>query len=337
MAATEEEELDPALAAWGRHADSDTPPATVEEARAQARAHNARALAQLSPRMNPADETDQVIPADGDEPELPIRVLRPPTEPGGSLADRGPLPTVVYFHGGGWVLGDLDTHLGHARRICTQVHAVVVSVGYRLAPEHRFPTAFHDAVRATDWVADRLDEFGGTPTLVVAGDSAGGQLAASVAIARRDAGAPLAAQLLLYPVTDVAGRYEDEDVNARYMSRTSVYQRFGLTLDAMAAFARQYVDPADAADWRVSPMRAADLAGVAPAVVHTSTLDVLRTEGNFYADALRAAGVDVIAREFPSLNHSYFGLGGVSTIADAAAAQAAEDLRTILAGVGATA
>jgi acetyl esterase len=180
-------------------------------------------------------------------------------------------------------------------------------------------------------VGERLADFGGTDTLVVAGDSVGGQLAASVAIARRDAGQPLSAQLLLYPVTDVAGRYSDEAINATYMSRNSVYQRFGLTLETMATFARAYVDEADAGDWRVSPKRAADLRGVAPAVIHTSTLDVLRTEGNFFGDDLVAAGVDVIAREHPSLNHSYFGLGGVSAVADAAAAQAAEDLRELLA------
>ena len=180
-------------------------------------------------------------------------------------------------------------------------------------------------------MGERLSQFGGSDTLVVAGDSVGGQLAASVAIARRDAGLPLSAQLLLYPVTDVAGRYRDEAVNAGYMSRGSAYQRFGLTLDTMATFASAYVDECDAADWRVSPKRAQDLRGVAPAVIHTSTLDVLRTEGNFYGDSLAAAGVDVIAREHPSLNHSYFGLGGVSAVADAASAQAAQDLLEILA------
>ncbi|HET6876240.1 MAG TPA: alpha/beta hydrolase [Jatrophihabitans sp.] len=325
-----DDELDRALAEWNLRILADREPVTIQQAREQAREENARALAKLDPGLIPAEESDGEIPGGADGPALPTRVLRPAREPGGKEADTGPLPTVVYLHGGGWVLGDLDTHLGHARRICSQVHAVVVSVAYRLAPEHRFPTAFDDAVRATEWVAQRLADFGGTDTLVVAGDSAGGQLAASVAIARRDEGRPLAAQLLLYPVTDVAGRYTDETVNSEYMSRSSMYQRFGLTLDTMATFARAYVDDKDAADWRVSPKRAADLHGVAPAVIHTSTLDVLRTEGNFYGEALRAAGVDVIAREHPSLNHSYFGLGGVSAVADAAAAQAADDLREIL-------
>ena len=320
----DDEQLDPDIAAWMIQIAPDREPATIRETREQARIENARALAELDPRLTPASELDDEIPAAGDAPPLAVRVLRP-------VAD-GPLPTVVYFHGGGWVLGDLDTHLGHARRICSQVPAVVVSVAYRLAPEHRFPTAFEDCVRATSWAAARLGELGGTDTLVVAGDSAGGQLAASVAIARRDAGELLAAQLLLYPVTDVAGRYADPEINAGYMSRNSAYQRFGLTLEAMATFANAYVDEADAVDWRVSPKRRADLRGVAPAVIHTSTLDVLRTEGNFYGDALAAAGVPVIAREHPSLNHSYFGLGGVSAVADAAAAQAAEDLREILRG-----
>lgn len=322
--------LDPDIAKWLVRVLPDRDPSTVADARASARETNALALAEMNPALTPASQVDDEIPADGNGPALSVRILRPATEPGGSEVAAGPLPTVVYFHGGGWVIGDLDTHLGHARRICTQVPAVVVSVGYRLAPEARFPAAFDDAVRATEWAAQRLPELGGNDVLAVAGDSAGGQLAASVAIARRDAGQPLSAQLLLYPVTDVAGRYEDEQINSGYMSRGSGHKRFGLTLEGMVNFARTYVDEADSADWRVSPKRAGDLSGVAPAVIHTSTLDVLRTEGNFYGDDLRAAGVRVIAREFPSLNHSYFGLGGVSAVADAAAAQAAEDLRSLL-------
>jgi acetyl esterase len=114
------------------------------------------------------------------------------------------------------------------------------------------------------------------------------------------------------------------------MSRRTSQRGLGLTLEGMVDFAHHYVDEADSADWRVSPIRAADLSGVAPAVIHTATLDVLRTEGNFYGDALRAGGVEVISREWPTLNHSYFGLGGVSAVADSAAAQAAEDLLILL-------
>ncbi|WP_375486565.1 alpha/beta hydrolase [uncultured Jatrophihabitans sp.] len=322
--------LDPQVADWLVRVMPDRDPETVAEAREHSRATNAAALAEMDPALLPADESDAEIPAGDDGPALPIRVLRP-ARAGTRDVDTAAMPTVVYFHGGGWVVGDLDTHLGHARRICAQVHAVVVSVGYRRAPEHRFPAAFDDAARATEWVASRLADFGGSDDLVVAGDSAGGQLAASVAIARRDAGLPLSAQMLLYPVTDVAGRYEDPDVNAGYMSRYSGHKRFGLTLEGMVNFAHAYVSEQQSADWRVSPKRAASLAGVAPAVIHTSTLDVLRTEGNFFADDLRAAGVDVVSREHPSLNHSYFGLGGVSTVADAAASEAAQDLLDLLA------
>jgi acetyl esterase len=312
--------LDASIAQWLIRVRPGEEPVSIEQARERTRELNALALRQLDPRLTPASETDQLISSPAGT--IPIRVLRP--------AGQQPKPTVVYYHGGGWVLGDLDTHLGHARRICVQADMVVVSIGYRLAPEHRFPAAFDDAVFAAGWVAQRLAEFGGTDALILAGDSVGGQLAASVAIARRDAGQPLAGQLLLYPVTDVAGRYQNPEINALYMSRASSHQRFGLTLEGMIAFVHHYVDAQDAADWRVSPIRATDLDGVAPAVVHTSTLDVLRTEGNFYADRLRAAGVRVIAREHPSLNHSYFGLGGVSAVADAAAAQAADDLHELL-------
>ncbi len=314
--------VDPELAGWLAKTSPEREPATIDEARALVRRVNALALEQMNPALIPAVETDQLI--EGPDTAIPVRILRP--------AGEKPRPTVVYFHGGGWVVGDIDTHLGHARRICTQADMVVVSVGYRLAPEHPFPAAFYDAVLAAEWAGRRTAELGGEPgTLVLAGDSVGAQLAASVAIARRDAGQPLTAQLLLYPVTDAAGRYTDPEVNAHYMSRRTTAHNFGLTLEGMVNFARNYVDEQSSFDWRVSPIRAADLTGVAPAVIHTATLDVLRTEGNFYADALRNAGVRVISREWPTLNHSYFGFGGVSAVADSAAAQAAEDLRNLLA------
>ena len=315
-----DDQLDPDIEQWLIQVTPETEPVTVEEARAESRRINAEALRRMPDSLTPDSSEDRTI--DVGHGSLPIRILRPP--------GREPKKTIMYLHGGGWVVGDLETHLGHARRLCVQSDAVVVSVAYRLAPEHRFPAAYEDAFAATQWVGEHLDELGGSDTLVLVGDSAGGQLAASVAIGRRDAGLPVAAQLLLYPVTDAAGRYEDPEINAFYMSRSSNYQRFGLTLDTMVGFARHYIDLDDSWDWRVSPYRREDLSGVAPAVIHTSTMDVLRTEGNFYADRLRQAGVDVISREFPSLNHSYFGIGGVSGVANAAAEQAAEDLEQLL-------
>ncbi|HEY2043002.1 MAG TPA: alpha/beta hydrolase [Jatrophihabitans sp.] len=324
--------IDSDIAGWLRRTTPDEEPTTIEESRALSRRTNAMAIASMNPALIPASEVDQVIEtAVG---SIPVRILRPAED---SLADRV-RPTVVYFHGGGWVVGDIDTHLGHARRICTQADAVVVSVGYRLAPENPFPAAFDDAVAATEWAYQHRSELGGhDETFVLAGDSAGGQLAASVAIARRDAGQPVTAQLLLYPVTDAAGCYRDARVNEFYMSRRTTGNNFGLTLQGMENYARNYVADAASADWRVSPIRTPDLTGVAPAVIHTATLDVLRTEGNFYADRLRTAGVRVVSREWPTLNHSYFGMGGVSAVADSAAAQAAEDLAELLAGGGSTA
>jgi acetyl esterase len=321
-------ELDLDIVAWlAKHQhDADDPQAladAVAEARRLTRERNAEVATYMPAALVPDSEVQ--IEIDGPDGVIDARVLRP--------AGDGPKPTIVYFHGGGWTVGDIDTHLGHARRICTQADAVVVSVAYRLAPEHRFPAAFDDAAAATEWVAQHIDELGGDAArLVVAGDSVGGQLAASVAIARRDAGLALAAQLLLYPVTDVTGLYYDTDTNAGYSSRKTAAEGYGLTLSDMTTFSSHYVDEQDASDWRVSPLRRTDLEGVAPAVVHVATHDVLRTEGNYYAQALQRAGVQVTSREFRTLNHSYFGLGGVSPIADAAAGQAADDLRALLYG-----
>lgn len=315
------------IAGWLEGTEFEAVPTNLAEVREHTRRHSALALQEMPTSLVPASEIDDTI--DGPGGPLAIRILRPVVP----ASVPGPLPTVVYLHGGGWVAGDIDTYLGHARRICMLSTAVVVSVAYRLAPENPFPAAFDDAVAVTEWAAGRLAELGGGDgPLVVAGDGVGGQLAASVAIARRDAGQPLAAQLLLYPVTDAAGRYADPEINAHYMSRRTVRSSSGLTLQGMVNFANRYVDEASAADWRVSPIRCENLAGVAPAVIHTATLDVLRTEGNFYGDALRRAGVPVIAQEFPTFNHSYFGLDGVAAVSQSASAQAAEDLAEVLRG-----
>jgi acetyl esterase len=189
-------------------------------------------------------------------------------------------PTVVFFHGGGWVAGDLETHDRQARLLAIETNAVVVSVDYRRPPETRFPGAFEDAFAAArDIIAD-IAEFGGDSTRIgVAGDSAGGNLAAAVAIACRDAGIKLAAQLLVYPVTDVAGNYADASENARFPSRTENAEGYFLSRAVMQWFAGHYLgDAKHGADWRVSPLRAKNLAGLAPAVVCTAWFDPLRDE-----------------------------------------------------------
>ncbi|MEA2820556.1 MAG: acetyl esterase [Bradyrhizobium sp.] len=241
-------------------------------------------------------------------------------------------PTVVFFHGGGWVAGDLDTHDRQARLLAIETGAVVVSVDYRRPPETRFPGAFEDGFAAVRDVIARIVEFGGDSTRVgVAGDSAGGNLAATVAIACRDAGFELAAQLLVYPVTDVTGTYADASENARFPSRAENAEGYFLSRAVMAWFAAHYLDdPSHGTDWRVSPLRAKSLAGLAPAVICTAWFDPLRDEGKAYADALKAAGVATKYHDGLGLIHGYFGLGEASQTARLEAQRARADFKALL-------
>ncbi|GAB2828188.1 alpha/beta hydrolase [Actinocorallia aurea] len=317
------EGFDPDIAAWleARAADATAADQSIDGVRAHSRAVNVLARALLAAPAVPAVESPVVLETVAGP--LPAVLLRPDAS--------GPVPTVVYLHGGGWIAGGTDTHAQHVRRLCVEASAVVVSVDYRLAPEHPFPAAYDDSLAATRWAVEHAAELGGDPArVVVAGDSAGGQLAASVALACRDAGIALAAQLLIVPATDLAGGYADPETDALYPSRA--LEGYGLTTPAMADFTRTYgVDPA-AVDFRSSPLRAADLAGVAPAVVHTAGFDPLRDEGAAYARRLADAGVPVTARCWPTLNHGYFSLGGVSGAAETAARAAALDLISLLTG-----
>ncbi len=232
---------------------------------------------------------------------IPARAYRPEAD--------GTTATIVYLHGGGFVIGDLDTHEGICRLLCRDTGAVVVSVDYRLAPEHPFPAAVDDAWAALTHVAAHIDEFGSDPArLVVGGDSAGGNLAAVCALQARDADLPLAAQLLIYPAVDLLGDYASRHENA---------EGYFLTLADMAWFAAHYLGAADgsdptalalAKDPRLSPLHAPTLAGLAPAVVATAEFDPLRDEGDAYAAALADAGVRVEHRQFPGLIHGFYGL-----------------------------
>ena len=207
--------------------------------------------------------------------ELPLRLYRPLP---------GVLPVLVYFHGGGWTIGDLDTHDVLCRQLALAGACAVVSVDYRLAPEQRFPAAVEDCLAATRWVhsqgaALQLD----TQRLAVGGDSAGGNLAAVVALMLRDAGEPAPVlQLLIYPATDQ---------RAVAPSHTSNAQGYLLTADSIAYYRRQYIEQAwQWTDWRASPLLAADLTRLPPALVLTAGFDPMRDEGRQYADALSAAG-----------------------------------------------
>ena len=241
-------------------------------------------------------------------------------------------PTVVFFHGGGWVAGDLETHDRQARLLVIETGAVVVSVDYRRPPETRFPGAFEDAFASVRDIVKRIDQFGGDLKRIgVAGDSAGGNLAAAVAIACRDEGIALTGQLLAYPVIDAAGNYADAKENARYPSRSENAEGYFLSRAVMEWFAGHYLDDTKhGTDWRVSPLRAKSLAGLAPAIVTTAWFDPLRDEGKAYADALKAAGVATKYYDGPGLIHGYFGLGEASEAARQEAQRARADFKTLL-------
>lgn len=241
-------------------------------------------------------------------------------------------PTVVFFHGGGWVAGDLETHDRQARWLAIETGAVVISVDYRRPPEVCFPGAFEDAFAALRDVFARIAEFGGDQRrLSVAGDSAGGNLAATTAIACRDEGIDLAGQLLVYPVTDVVGNYADPRENARYPSRSENAEGYFLSRAVMEWFTSHYLDDTgQGSDWRVSPLRANSLAGLAPAVVCTAWFDPLRDEGDAYARALQAAGVPVKHHTGPGLIHGYFGMGEACEAAGLEARRARADFKALL-------
>jgi acetyl esterase len=245
---------------------------------------------------------------------------------------RTPAPTIVYFHGGGWVAGDLFTHERQARTLALEADAVVVSVDYRRPPETPFPGAFEDCLAATRWAATNIPRLGGDPArLAVAGDSAGGNLAAAVAQACRTGGPRLAAQLLIYPAVDLAGNYGAAAENAKFPSRQENAEGYFLTGDAMRFFAGHYLPrPEDSEDPRASPLRSRDLAGLPRAVVTTAEFDPLRDEGEAYANALKRAGVEVAYFREPGMVHGYFGMGAASPAADAARKRATAAFKKML-------
>jgi acetyl esterase len=249
-----------------------------------------------------------------------------PTPDGAHITVRVLVPAgeiralVVYYHGGGWTIGDIDDYDVLARTLANELHAAVANVDYRLAPEHRYPTAADDAWTGLQWAHDHLTEIAGHHVpLVVMGDSAGGNLSAVVAQKARDNGGPdLAGQVLVYPVTDADldnASYTDPD-NQLMLSRAS-----------MIWFWDHYApDAASRRNPDASPLRAADLSGLAPAIVLTAEHDPLRDEGEAYAEQLRAAGVPVRHRRFGEQMHGFFPMVGVLPGSAAAIAYVAEQL-----------
>jgi len=227
----------------------------------------------------------------------------------------------VFFHGGGWVVGNVESHDTMCRHLANRAGCVVVSVDYRLAPEHKFPAAVEDCFAATAWVADNAASLGvDAKRLAVGGDSAGGNLAAVVSLLARDRGAPrISYQLLIYPAVDAA---------MTHPSIARFAEGYLLTRATMRWFYDQYLRaPEDAADWRVSPLAAPDVGGVAPAFVLTAGYDPLCDEGDAYAARLAAAGVAITHRRFADQIHGFAMNGKLIRAADAALDEAAAALR----------
>lgn len=231
--------------------------------------------------------------ADLDADGVPVRLYTP--------AAQSSLPLLVYFHGGGFTIGSVETHDPLCRRLANQIPAAVVSVGYRHGPHHRFPAAHDDAWRALAWCIARIDELGADDERVaVAGDSSGGGLATYVALRARDEGGPrLRLQVLWLPWVDC-----DFD----QPSFEEFADGYVLDADAMTWFRDSYVDVEDYEDWRVSPLRADRFDGTAPAFVATAECDPLRDQGEAYAVRLGDAGVDVVARRYDGTYHPFYGM-----------------------------
>jgi acetyl esterase len=257
---------------------------------------------------------DVAIPSGG--AAIPARVYRP--------TDSESAPIVVFFHGGGMVIGSMDDYDGVCRLIAEASGAVVVNVDYRLAPEHRCPAAFDDAWAATCWVAENAAELGGDGAkIVVAGDSAGGNLAALVALRARDnGGPPLALQMLLYPVVDWAGTFPSIEENG---------EGNFLTKETMRWFRKNYLGDDESlwVDTAVSPWYVEDLSGVCPAWVMTTSHDPLRDEGEAYAKRLKESGVPTTAVRVDGIFHAFFGQTNLLELAVTALADFATAVKTV--------
>jgi acetyl esterase len=264
---------------------------------AEARKLAAESMKLLGGTLEPVRSIENLrIP--GPDCEIPIRVYTPES--------RAPRPALVYFHGGGWVVCDLDTHDVVCTAIADRAGAVVVAVDYRLAPEHKFPAAVIDSYAATAWVASNAERLGIDPKRIsVGGDSAGGNLAAVVSLKSRDEDGPaIALQAMVYPVTDLSS------------FATPSYQEFGedhyLTKKEMEWFREHYLrSMEDALDPHASPLRALDLSQLPPALIITAECDPLRDEGAAYAKRLADDGVPVTYACYPGMIHPFFSLSGV--------------------------
>ncbi len=257
---------------------------------------------------------DRTIP--GPAGKIPVRVYTP--------AGKTPMPVLVFFHGGGFVIGDLESHDAACRALANQAGCVVVAIDYRLAPEHKFPAAVDDCYAAVKYVSEHATEFGADPKrLAVGGDSSGGNLSAVVSILARDQHGPqVAFQLLVYPATDMACN--------TYSHRT--FTDYFLTDKSIRYFLGHYLrDEADKSDPAASPALAADHHGLPPALIITAEFDPLRDEGEAYGEKLRAAGVKAKVSRYDGMIHGFFTMGNVLPQGNQAIAEAASALKSALA------
>lgn len=303
--------LDPQAEAFLHRLRALGAPGFGEQPVAEARRAMEEGAAALFGPVDPVPWEDGALP--GPAGPIPVRRYAPP--------EAGP-GTLVYFHGGGFVLGSLDSHHGLCARLASRSGCRVLAVDYRLAPEHPFPAAVEDAWAAVEW-ACRGGPSGRPQTVAVGGDSAGGNLAAVCALRARDRGVPLALQLLIYPVLDAS-------------LDTPSYRTFAegyyLTREGMRWFWDQYLPQGDRLQPEASPLRARDLGGVAPARVITAGCDVLRDEAEAYAGRLRAAGVEVALSRYEGLIHGFLRMPAVLDRAREALEEAAAAVRRALAG-----
>lgn len=276
-----------------------------------ARAADLASITESGGEPEPVYEVDnRTIPGPGGE--LPLRLYRP--------ASERPLPALVYYFGGGWVLGTIDTADGISRSLANSSGALVVVVGYRLAPEHPFPAAIDDCYATVRWVAEHAAEIGADPArIAVGGDSAGGNLAAGVALRSRADGPALVGQLLVYPNTDQLA----DDQSMRAADDPFLFNRH-----SVAWYRQHYLtNPGDAASPLASPLRAESLAGLPPALVITAEYDPLRDQGEEYARRLADEGVQVELSRYAGMAHGFFTMAGAVDASRAAIAQAASRLR----------
>jgi len=289
----------------------DPPPPPLREVGPEEARQGIALLHMLCNQVDIARAEERTIP--GPTGDIPVRIY--------SQAAEAVLPAVVYFHGGGWTIGDVACYDQVCRKLALATGLTVISVDYRLAPEHTFPAAVEDCYAVAKWIAEHADELGVDGSrLAVAGDSAGGNLAAVTSIVARDRGGPtIAFQLLFYPVIDGTMSFPSFKENG---------EGYLLSADDMAWFYEQYVpDDVDRKNPLLSPLYAPDLSNLPPALVITAEYDPLRDEGEAYADALQQAGVEARASRYDGMIHGFLPLDGVIPTATQAIDEGAAALK----------